>query len=86
MTDRTTETAVTFRHAFTIAAFDAPHPAGTYRVVVDEAAIEGLSFLAWHRVATALHTPALGQASGASEVFATSAEELARALAADDRP
>ena len=49
MSVRTTETTVTFKHPFTLPSFDGPQPAGTYRLVMDEEEILGLSFLAFRR-------------------------------------
>lgn len=83
MADRTTETTVTFRHGFTLRAVDGVQPGGTYRLVTDEDAIPGLSFLAYRRVATMLHTPALGSRSGGGQVFEIDPDELAIALTTD---
>jgi hypothetical protein len=46
MSIRTTETKVTFHRPFTLAALDGSQPAGTYRLVVEEEQIPGLSFVA----------------------------------------
>lgn len=83
MTTRSSETVATFVHPFRLPAFEGWQPAGTYRVVIDEELIDGLSFLAWQRVATFLHTPAIGSRAGEFQVFPTTAEELAAALAID---
>jgi hypothetical protein len=66
-------------------AFDHPQPAGTYRVVVEEEAIPGLTFLAYHRTATMLHLPALSVCDRPSELCFTSAAELNAALEADEQ-
>lgn len=83
MSIRTTETTVTFRRPFTLAALDGPQPAGTYRVVVEEEQIPGLSFVAFRRVATLLHVPADPVPGGTREVVSVLADELAEAVAAD---
>ncbi|BBK34085.1 hypothetical protein EDC65_3919 [Stella humosa] len=88
MAFRTTETAVTFRHPFRLSVFDGTQPAGTYRLVVDEERLEGLSFSAFQRTATMLHTPALPVAGAAAprgieQVFPVDPAELAQALEAD---
>lgn len=57
MTVRTTETTITFRHPFWMSCFDRSQPAGTYRLVFDDDEILGVSFLAYQRSATMLHTP-----------------------------
>jgi hypothetical protein len=95
MTVRTTESTVTFKHPFSLPEFEAPQPAGTYRVVTDEEEISGLSFLAFRKVATMLRLPALagkgaglgaGKGAGHSEEsICIDANELSTALAADER-
>lgn len=84
MHSRTQETTVTFRHPFSLSVLDRPQPAGTYRLVVDEEAIPDISFLAYRRSATMLHTPAIG-VPGISHVFTISFEDLTRALEVDQR-
>jgi hypothetical protein len=64
-------------------SLDGTHPPGTYRLVVDEEEIEGLSFLAFRRTATMLHLPSLASAGPDHQVFLVDPEELASALAAD---
>lgn len=83
MSTRTTETMVTFRRPFTLAAIDGAQPAGTYKVITEEEQIPGLSFVAFRRVATLLHLPANPAPGGTSQVVSVSPDELAAALAAD---
>jgi hypothetical protein len=83
MTIRTTDSEVTFRRPFILSAFDDPQPAGTYRLVVDEEEIVGLSFIAYRRTATMLHTPAISIDSGRRRVVEVDPRELANALDAD---
>jgi hypothetical protein len=83
MTTRSRETAVTFTRPFALSGVDRPLPAGTYRVVVDEEDIPGLSFLAFRRTATMLHFPAVSERAGGGEVFVIDPDELAAALEAD---
>jgi hypothetical protein len=85
MTTRTTETEITFRQPFMLRAFDARQPAGTYRLVVDEEEIFGLSFLAYRRMATMLHIPAISVQGERHQVVEVDPEELAAALDADAR-
>jgi len=84
---RTTETTVTFKHPFTLTSLDGRQPAGTYRLVMDEEEILGLSFLAFRRTATMLHIPAISPALSISgrlnQVFPVNSAELAAALEAD---
>jgi hypothetical protein len=83
MSIRTTETTVTFRRPFTLAALDGAQPAGTYRLVVEEEQIPGLSFIPFRRVATLLHMPADSVPGGTREVVSVLPDELAEAVAAD---
>jgi hypothetical protein len=68
VTTRSRETTATSR-AFVLSDVDRPLPAGTYRIVVDEEDIPGLSFLAFRRTATMLYLPALSAPGGVNEVF-----------------
>jgi hypothetical protein len=86
MTVRTRESTVTFRHPFTLSAFDRPQPPGTYRLVTDEEEILGLSFLAYRQTAAMLHTPAISVPGSLHQVFVIDFEELTRALDEDARP
>ncbi|HKN27458.1 MAG TPA: hypothetical protein VJY34_06045 [Roseiarcus sp.] len=83
MATRSKEITLTFSKAFALSEVDRPLPAGTYRVVVDEEDIPGLSFLAFRRTATMLHVPALSAPGGPKEVFLVNPDELAAALEAD---
>lgn len=81
---RSTETTVTFRRPFMLSTLDCPQPAGTYQLVIDEEQIDGVSFAAYRRVATMLHTPAISARSGAThQVFVINFAELETALKAD---
>lgn len=59
MSKRTTQTTVHFSDPFLLHGFDAQQPAGDYRIEREEEVIEGLSWLAWHCVATFIHLPAI---------------------------
>jgi hypothetical protein len=54
---RTTRETVTFDHPFSLMAVDDLQPAGTYTIDIDEELIEGLSFLAYRRIATTIYLP-----------------------------
>ena len=54
---RTTRESVTFDQPFSLYAIDGVQPAGTYNVDIDEDLIEGLSFLAYRRIATTIYLP-----------------------------
>jgi hypothetical protein len=58
MTMRTTDNTVTFQRPFFLKGVDRVLPPADYRVVTDEELIEGLSFVAYHRVATSIFVPA----------------------------
>ena len=83
MAVRTTETTVTFKRPFTLPSVDSPQPGGTYRLVMDEEEILGLSFLAFRRTATILHIPAISISARPNQVFPVSSMELAAAMEAD---
>lgn len=92
MLTRSREATVTFARPFRLPELDALQPAGTYRVVTDEEEILGLSMLAYRRVATALHVPAIEAggdavrpARGPAQVFLVDPAGLEAALAADAR-
>jgi hypothetical protein len=76
---------LTFRRPFALSAIDGLLSAGSYRLVVDEEEIPGLSFLAFKRTATMLHIPALSTPGGPNQVFVVNADELAAVLEADRR-
>ena len=84
VTTRTTETTVTFTHPFTLSFLDGPQPAGTYRLVTDEAELPGITFLAFGRTSTMLHLPAIGT-GGVHQVFTVDFAELEAAQEADAR-
>jgi hypothetical protein len=54
---RTTRETVIFDHPFSLMAVDDVQPAGTYLIDIDEELIEGLSFLAYRRIATTIYLP-----------------------------
>ena len=58
MTMRTTNKTITFHQPFRLEGVDGVLPPADYRVVTDEEIIEGLSFLAYRRVATCIFVPA----------------------------
>jgi hypothetical protein len=82
---RSTESTAIFHHPFLLASLGEVQPPGTYRVVVDEEEVVGLSFLAYRRVATWFHLPAIEFSSMASQVFIIDLNELVTALASDRR-
>ncbi|GMB81087.1 hypothetical protein NN6n1_18700 [Shinella zoogloeoides] len=83
MTERTTETEITFTHPFRLESLSEPLEAGTYRLVVDEELIEGLSFTAYRRVATHLEIPAISVAINRRQFLQVSQQEIDAVLAND---
>ena len=57
MMNRTVTTQVTFRHPFRIDGIAETQPAGNYIVETEEEQLQAVSFLAWHRLETAIRLP-----------------------------
>jgi hypothetical protein len=85
MTLRTSHTTMTFTHPFELDGFTEPQPAGEYRVEVDEEVIEGLSFLAYRRVAAMLYLPAITAPQGRIQVISMAPSALDAMLEYDQR-
>ena len=83
MSSRTTHTTVTFVHPFSLKGLDGPQAAGTYVVRTDEELVEGVSFPAYRRVATAILIPTRSGGRGSLQVIGTDPDELGAAAAAD---
>ena len=83
MTIRTTRKTVTFRRPFSLSAIDEVQPSGTYTVDTDEELIDGLSFLAYRRVATLLHLRSTSSRVGVTELVTVNPLELEAALKTD---
>lgn len=63
MTTRTTQTVARFSWPFQLPGFGVLQPPGEYRVDQDEELIEVFSRLAWRRVSSFVHLPAIGVSS-----------------------
>ncbi len=57
MMERTTSSTVRFVHPFVLSAVEGEQPPGTYAIETIEVPIDGLSFLAYRRVATTIILP-----------------------------
>ena len=68
MTERTTDSLVTFRHPFALRDIVGTQPPGTYQIETVELEIDGLSFVAFRRISTTITLPAMGS-SGARRQF-----------------
>jgi hypothetical protein len=84
MAIRTTRTTVTFKHPFALRGYDGVLPAGDYRVLTDEELIDGLSYLAYRRVATLIFP--LAVLPDSPGMFAIEPEDLAAAQERDRAP
>ena len=73
---RTTRESVIFAHPFVLDGAEGVQPAGTYDVEVDEELIEGLSFLAYRRVATTIYLPLGSRAVGSHQAVRVDPGEL----------
>ena len=67
MSLRTTSRTITFARPFSLDGLDETQPAGSYTVQTDEEPIEGLSFLAYRRVATVIFLPLATVGQGPSK-------------------
>lgn len=85
MTNRTTQTIVRFSLPFLLPGFDAPQPAGEYRVDQDEEVIEGISRLAWRRVGTFIHLPAIAVPGSRQQMVSINPADLETALEKDHK-
>jgi hypothetical protein len=79
MTTRTARKTVTFTRPFNLTGIDGVQPAGAYEVFTDEELIDDLSFVAYRRVATAMHL----KRDGAIGVFPIDPVELDASLLRD---
>lgn len=83
--ERTIETEITFIHPFVLSSVKMPLEAGTYRLIVDEEEIEGLSFSAFKRTSTQLEIPSIATTIGTRQRLQVSSQEIETALAKDAR-
>jgi len=74
---RTTRQTFTFDQPFSLSVIEEVQPAGTYRVEVDEELIEGLSFLAYRRVATTIYLPLPNGGAGSVQAVRVDPIEIA---------
>ena len=73
---RTVHETVTFDRPFSLSSLDEVQPAGTYAVAVDEELIEGLSFLAYRRIATTIYLPLRPGSAGSAQAVRVDPSEL----------
>lgn len=80
---RTRRLTVRFSTEFLLHGFDAPQSPGEYHVEYDEEQVGGTTFLAWQRVATFIHLPAISAGSVTRQMVPIDPAELEAALAKD---
>ena len=73
---RTTRETLVFNRPFRLSGLDDEQPAGAYTVVTDEDLIEGLSFLAYRRVATTIYLPVPHHGTGSVQAVTVDPREL----------
>ena len=84
MANRTTQTVVCFPSTFLLPNFDAPEPAGNYRVDDDEESIDGaVAWLGWRRVGSFIHLPAIGVQRPTHQMVPVNPADLDAALERD---
>jgi hypothetical protein len=83
MSGRTTHSIAHFAAPFVLGGLEGKLPAGDYDIDHDEELIDGMSWLAWRRVATFIHLPARTVKSPTSQLIAIDHAELETALRQD---
>ena len=83
MTLRTRRETLTFAHPFALVGLDEMQPAGAYTVETDEEPIEGISFLAYRRIATVIFLPLPRGGAGSFQALTVTPQELDAAQARD---
>jgi hypothetical protein len=83
VTERTTETELTFQHPFHLHALTQTLPPGTYRFVVREDLIEGLSFPAYQKPYRGLEIPAIDVVTAVRQYLKVNAGEIKAAQQRD---
>ena len=83
MPERITRRSVTFLRPFLLVDLDEEQPAGTYVIETVEEPLDTLSFIAYRRVSTAIHLPAVGAASLRREVVTINPRDLEAAQKRD---
>ena len=83
MTLRTHRETLVFTQPFTLSGVEDVQAPGAYMVQTDEELLEGLSFLAYRRVATVIFVPLRHGGPGSLQAITVDPRELADALARD---
>jgi hypothetical protein len=85
MQTRTRRSTASFRHPFFLAGLSDAQPAGEYDVDEDEQVVEGLSWIAWHRVATFIYLPATHDGARNRQMVKIDYADLETALELDSK-
>lgn len=80
---RTQSYSVTFSSEFYLHGFGKAQPPGEYRVEYDEEQIDGLSFVAFRRIATYMQLPAITTGRVAAQIVNIDPDDLEGALKKD---
>jgi hypothetical protein len=83
MSTRTKHSIVHFSAPFALRSVDEIQPPGEYAIDEDEELIDGISWIAYRRVATFIYLPALASNSRRSQLIAIDHAELEAALQQD---
>jgi hypothetical protein len=83
MTERTTDSLVTFRRPFNLRDVVGTQPPGTYKIETVELMIDGLSFVAFRRVSTTITLPAMGSSGTRRQFVEIDPADLAAAQQRD---
>ena len=83
MSVRTDRTTVSFMNPFSLKELESIQPAGSYLVETDYEVIEGISRLAYRRVATLLTIPSISTSQGLSQRVFVDQSDLDSALMKD---
>lgn len=83
MQTRTRHSTARFLHSFELTGLGRAQPAGEYDIDEDEQSIEGMTWIAWERVATIIHLPAKREGARSQQMVEIDHDELEAALELD---
>ena len=72
-------------YPFQLPGFEAPLPAGEYRVDYDEEPLEGVFRLAWRRIAAFIYLPAIAMQGSAQQMVPINISDLETILEKDQQ-
>jgi hypothetical protein len=83
MTERLTNTTVTFARPFSLRGVQGTFPPGVYSVTVTEEQLDGLTVIAYRRVRTTIELPSGPSAPHSRQLIEIAPGDLEAALASD---